>query len=119
GAPWEIAFVTVGIAGPDGAARHFENYELADMATALRRFDELAAERAGSGENLVARTLARSVAALNRRDWQGFVDAHGPGFVFFDNRRGVRLRQEGDERFTTYELFLTFDDFTFERMPIA
>jgi hypothetical protein len=44
GGPWEIAFVGVGVVGPDRASRHFESYDLTDIAVALRRFTELAAE---------------------------------------------------------------------------
>jgi tetratricopeptide (TPR) repeat protein len=47
GGPWEIAFATVGVAGPDGASQHFESYELSDLAIAFRRFGELVAEYAG------------------------------------------------------------------------
>ncbi len=44
GGPWEIAFVSVGVAGPDGVSRRFESYELADMAVAIQRFEALTAE---------------------------------------------------------------------------
>jgi hypothetical protein len=49
GGPWELAFVTVGVTGPDGRATHTDTYEMSDMEVALRRFDELAAEPSGPG----------------------------------------------------------------------
>jgi DNA-binding SARP family transcriptional activator/ketosteroid isomerase-like protein len=69
--------------------------------------------------NTATRTVRRAVAALNRRDWQGFVDAHAPAFVFVDDRPGVRLREEGDDAFGTYEMMVGLDEFRFERTPIA
>jgi hypothetical protein len=143
GGLWAVVFVGV---DPDGGAYElpmpmvlrvaggsivgFDGYDEGDGATAraalaardgtaLRSSDEPAIQRPAPGENLATRALQRAVAALNGRDWQGFVDVHAPSFVFIDNRRGVRLREEGEERFTTYALFLTFEDFTLERMPVA
>jgi class 3 adenylate cyclase/ketosteroid isomerase-like protein len=121
GAPFEISFVTVGVVGPDGASRHFESYELADFELVQRRFDELAGEHSEGhvAENLMSRTLQQSCAALNRRDWQAFIDFHAPGFVFNDDRPGIRVRQEGEAALDTYAMLLAFKEFTWERTPIA
>jgi hypothetical protein len=67
----------------------------------------------------MSRTLQQSCAALNRRDWQAFVDLHAPGFVFNDDRPGVRVRQEGEAALDTYAMLLRFKEFTWERTPIA
>jgi hypothetical protein len=48
GGAWEIAFVTIGVTGPDGRSKYCETYEVSDLPRALERFDQLVAEHGAS-----------------------------------------------------------------------
>src|SRR5205085_10678685 len=81
GGPWEIAFVSIAVSEDDGRVRHFENYEIGDLAIAIARFDELAAaedaRRARAPvvdlfENAATRAARQHQAISNAEDWQAF-----------------------------------------------
>ena len=91
---------------PDDLERAYELLEA--------RHAELQAEEAG---NSAWRAALRVRDALNRRDWDGFVDALHPEFEYVDLRN--RLTQVGDDSLDTFRFVLTFDEFSFARTLVA
>jgi hypothetical protein len=97
GGPWEMAFVTVAVTRPDGRGTHIETYELDEMETALRRFDELTGSSPTSiPANAAARFPERAQACFNARDWEGARSLLAADFVFEDRRAHARLRGGAD-----------------------
>jgi DNA-binding SARP family transcriptional activator/ketosteroid isomerase-like protein len=69
--------------------------------------------------NAARRTADRTTDALNRRDWRAFLDTHAPGYVFVDNRHGIRVRLDGDDALDAFRVALALDEFTHEHVVLA
>jgi DNA-binding SARP family transcriptional activator/ketosteroid isomerase-like protein len=120
GAPWEIAFVTVGVGARTGVSRHFESYELGDFEAARHRFDELVAAHADAPvENAAWQAALRVANAANRHDWAALADEHDPNFVYDEHRHNAEMRLEGAEALATYRVMFALDDCRWDRTLLA
>jgi len=119
GGNWEIAFVTVGVMDAEGRTRHFETYELGDMAIALARFHELvAAENAESSANAAWRALRAQERAVNEHSWEAFAATLAPDFEH-DDRRIMLGRVDGPDAFALVRTIFDFDDVRLEETLLA
>jgi hypothetical protein len=120
GGEWEIAFVTVGVAGPDGRATHLESYELGDMAVAVTRFHELVAiDNAEPFANAAWRVAEAQARAVNTQDWPALAATLAPHHQHDERRSGVGLVTRGDEAVAVYRYLFTLDRCRQERKPLA
>jgi hypothetical protein len=109
GGAWEIAYVTVGLTGPDGRSTHVESYELGDLAIARARFDELVAAENEPFANAAWRAATTQARAVNTHDWGAFAATLAPGSVNDDRRTGVAIVTRGDDAMVVYRYLFTSD----------
>jgi len=57
--------------------------------------------------------------AYNRNDWQAFLDATDPGFLYVDHRQAVRFRFEGDDALDAVRYAFLLDEFRYQRVLLA
>jgi DNA-binding SARP family transcriptional activator/tetratricopeptide (TPR) repeat protein len=120
GGGWEIAFVTVGVADEEGRARHFETYEVGDMAVALARFHELVAQdEAEPAANSAWRAAETQARAVNTQNWDALAATLAPHFQHDSRRTGVGLVTRGKEAVAIYRYLFTLDRCRQERVLLA
>jgi hypothetical protein len=121
GGVWEIAFVTIGVTNADGRTRHFETYELDDMAVAVQRFHELtAADGSESVANAAWRAACQQARSVNTRDWDGYLATLTADSEVEDRRSGVAVFARGDEAvLAVHRVAFTLDRCRLERELLA
>jgi hypothetical protein len=119
GGGWEIAYVTVGVTSPDGRSTTVEVYNLADVAIARARFDELVAAANEPFGNSAWRTAAAQVRAINVQDWEAFVATLAPDGQVDDRRKGLVLVYRGREATELHRTSFTLDHCRMERTLLA
>jgi hypothetical protein len=95
GGPYERQFLALLVFGTDGLVVRSELFDADRDAEALARFDELAMAPPPFA-NAAWRSIAESIRARERRDWDALVALYLPGYVFDDRRSLLRTRVEGD-----------------------
>ena len=119
GGAWEIAYVTVGLTGPDGRSTHVENYELTDLAIAHARFDELVAAENEPFANAAWRAAAAQARAVNTHNWETFAATLASGNAIDDRRRGVALVFRDADATAVHRTAFTLDHCHMERRLLA
>jgi DNA-binding SARP family transcriptional activator/tetratricopeptide (TPR) repeat protein len=119
GGAWEIAYVSVGINGPDGRATHVENYELADMEIALARFDELVEREYEPFANAAWRAAVTQARAVNDGNWEAFRATLAPGAENDDRRHVIALVTRGADATELYRTIFTLERCRQERRLLA
>ncbi len=93
---FEIPYVLVHEAGPDGRIVREDAYDPEQIDAARARFAELAAPPR-LFENAATRAEDRLARAWNARDWEAVVAGHRPGSRYFDRRALVQLELDHEQ----------------------